>query len=220
MAAVDNVFLGILKIQISDMPMSPPMKWLSISTVNTVSSPLKTSVRIASNRIKEDYDSVTSMVSFFYSTRNICNIATRAGNPISESDLITELYLVMEQAGIFTKAIDDWDKLPAANQTWQHFQTHFKVAYRCCREKQCRTQASNGGVKQNSYSQCCDGEHCLITWSQFGAICKCSSNRYGSNGESNNCQCNPSQNKCWIDNKDHEPVFRWNYKIAKRSESD
>jgi hypothetical protein len=68
-------------------------------------------------RLKADFDPATTIISYFYGIRDIRRVATRAGNPISDSDLIAELYLVMDRAGIFNKAIDDWDDLAAANQT-------------------------------------------------------------------------------------------------------
>ena len=93
------------------------------------------------NSIKTDYDPTTTMVSYFHNIREIRNIATRAGNPISDSDLLAELYLVMDRAGIFVKAIDDWDDLQAADKTWARFQREFKKAYKRHKEKERRQPA-------------------------------------------------------------------------------
>ena len=67
-------------------------------------------------------------------------------DPISDSDLIAELYLVMDRASIFNKAINDWDDLAAATQTWAQFQLHFKAAFRRYKEKEKRQSAGNRPV--------------------------------------------------------------------------
>ena len=80
--------------------------------------------------IKVDYDTNTTMISYFSNLRNIRNIAVRAGNPISDSDMLAEIYLVMGRTGIYEKGLDDWNELPAASKTWPQFQIHFKSAYK------------------------------------------------------------------------------------------
>ena len=102
------------------------------------------------NNLKADFNQSTTMISYFYNIREIQSVANRAGNPIPDSDLIAELYLVMDRAGIFAKAIDDWDDLPAVNQTWAQFQAHFKAAYKRHREKQRRQAAGNRPVENQA----------------------------------------------------------------------
>ena len=104
---------------------------------------------ISNNRtaLKADYDPNTTMVSYFYKIREIRNIAVRAGNPISENDLIAELYLVMARTGIFDKTIDEWDELTAVDKTWARFQSHFKTAYRRYQAKLKRQASAGGGIR-------------------------------------------------------------------------
>ena len=85
------------------------------------------------------------MVRYFYKIREIHSFVTRAGNPISDNNVIAELYLVMAHTGIFDKAINDWDELPAADRTWARFQTHFKTAYRHYKDCKKRERAAGGG---------------------------------------------------------------------------
>ena len=106
-----------------------------------------TAQEISANRtkLKNDYDTNVTMVSYFYKIREIRNIATRAGNPISDNDVIAEIYLVMARTGIFDKAINNWDELPAVDKTWARFQTHFKTAYRRYKDREKRERAAGGG---------------------------------------------------------------------------
>lgn len=69
------------------------------------------------NSLNADFDPTTTMVSYFYNICEICNIVTRASNPISDSDLIAELYLIIDGVGIFSKPIDNWVNLAAAAKT-------------------------------------------------------------------------------------------------------
>ena len=57
--------------------------------------------------------------------------------------MIAEFYLVMDRAGIFKKAIDEWDKLPMLQKTWALFQTHFKQAYKRHKAKERRATGSS-----------------------------------------------------------------------------
>ena len=93
--------------------------------------------------IKIEYDTNTTMTSYFSNLRNIRTIADRAANPISDSDMLAKIYLVMGRTGIYEKGLDDWNKLPTALKTWAQFQLHFKAAYKRNKEKMARQAASN-----------------------------------------------------------------------------
>ena len=87
-------------------------------------------------RLREDFDTNTSIVKYFYKLWEIHNTAQKAGQPITDQELLTEIYLVMDKTGIFDKAINKWEAMTPANCTWDRFQTHFRTHFKCWRDKQ------------------------------------------------------------------------------------
>lgn len=69
-------------------------------------------------KLCDDFDISTSIVTYFYKIREIRKTAQKAGQPITDGELLTEIYLIMDPTGIFDKAINEWDTLPPVQKTW------------------------------------------------------------------------------------------------------
>ena len=95
------------------------------------------------------------MTSYFSNLRNIRTIADRAGNPISDSDMLAKVCLLIRRTGIYEKGLDDWNELPAAQKAWLQFQIHFKAIIQA-------QQGENGktGSHRSSWATTWNGKQC------------------------------------------------------------
>ena len=103
------------------------------------------------NRLKQDFDTTKTMVAHFQKIREIRLVANKARQPIADADTITKTYLVLDQCGLFPKAIDEWDETEPEDQTWNNFQKHFEKLYRQYKDKQKRNQLNNTTTMEHAF---------------------------------------------------------------------
>ena len=57
---------------------------------------------------------------------DLADIVDLSGSPITHRQLADIGYIVLQQCKPFKTGLCEWNPLPNANNTWDHFKTHFQ----------------------------------------------------------------------------------------------
>ena len=81
------------------------------------------------HRPTNPFDTNQRIFNLFSLYKDIINIATKGGQPISSQDKISSAYVLRKTSGVYDIAIKDWDDMEVTQKTWACFKRHFIMAY-------------------------------------------------------------------------------------------
>eukprot|EP00957_Ditylum_brightwellii_P198850 15157025-Ditylum_brightwellii.AAC.1 len=91
------------------------------------------------------YDSSAPIKHLFKRTDDAQDLASDARNPYQETHLIGFAYDLIFHTAVLNDACRDWQWLPDASKTWEHFKLHYVDAHTELQEMQSAAQELNYG---------------------------------------------------------------------------
>lgn len=81
------------------------------------------------NKLNAPYNPALPIVELFQQVEDCQDLAAAANNPFSDSQVVAYAYHNIYQTSMFSETCREWRRLPAADQTWAAFNTHFANAH-------------------------------------------------------------------------------------------
>ncbi len=126
----------------SDTNMSPSMSSSNTSLTDTVTSHPSTSEPTPNaKRLDEDWNPNQPIQTLYSQIKEIQTYAQAGNQTFTDHQIVDATYTIIYKTGFYYDDCDDWLDLPAADQTWANFQTHFTAAHRKAKRKQRTTQS-------------------------------------------------------------------------------
>jgi len=94
------------------------------------------------NRLQLPFDPTQPVILLFNRYLDISNFAALAGSPITDEDKLTNAYVIIQDTGVYDRALETWDEKTAAFKTWNNFKIHITKEYVKIKSKQ-QSHASN-----------------------------------------------------------------------------
>jgi hypothetical protein len=87
-------------------------------------------------RLDEDWDPNQPIQTLYSQIKEIQTYAQAGNQTFTDHQIVDATYTISYKTGVYYDDCDDWLDLPAAEQTWANFQTHFTAAHRKAKRKQ------------------------------------------------------------------------------------